>query len=274
MTPDEYCADKVARRGSSLFYAVLRLPPEKRRAVIAVHAFRREVEDVAVECSDPALALVKLQWWRQQLAAAYGGAPQHPVARALQPGVRAFRLPESPFEQLIEGVEADLAPPRYPNLEALASHCLRTGSLASTISAEVLGYRDPKTPDCVRDLGLAIELSRIVRDVGLDARRERIYLPLDDLHRFAVEPEEILRCRHSDRVRQLIELQIDRVEELLGETLTAFPPVDRRTQRPLLTVAAISLALLREIRADGCRVLERRTSLTPLRKFWIAWRSG
>jgi phytoene synthase len=272
MSPDEYCSDAVARRGSSLFYAVFRLPPEKRRAVVAVHAFRREVENIATACSDPALAAAKLAWWRHELAALYDGVPQHPVARALQPAIESGRLPEARFLEMIEAVEADLTAPRYADYAALADYCWRMGAVPNELVAEILGRRDARTLDCVRELGLATRVARIIRDVGLDARRNRIYLPADEMRRFDVAPADLLHCRYGEGFRRLAELQIDRVEGRFAQAMADFPAVDRKAQRPVLVLAAIARTLLAEIRADACRVLDRRTSLTPLRKLWIAWR--
>lgn len=272
MSPDEYCADQVAKRGSSLFYAVLKLPPAKRRAVIALHAFRREMENTATECSDPALAATKLEWWHRQLAAVYGGMPQHPVARALQAAVQQHPLPKDRLQEIIEGVAADLTAPRYPDFGAVERYCQRTGAVVNELMAEILGYRDASTVDCVRELGLATRISRLIRDVGFDARRNRVYLPADEMRQFAVEPADVLHRRYSDRFQKLVEFQIDRVEAGLARAISDFPAVDRPSQRPVLVLAAIWRTLLAEIRADGCRVLDRRTSLTPLRKLWIAWR--
>lgn len=274
MTPNEYCTDKVAKRGSALFYAVFQLPPEKRQAVAAVHAFRREVEEVAAECSELALGRVKLEWWREQLIAAYGGAPQHPIGRALQPAIAAYRLPQPRFLDIVEGVEADLTESRYPDFAALARYCERTGSAPNELTAEILGYQDPRTVACVRALGMATRLVRIVRHIGLDAQRNRIYLPADEMERYAVTPGDLLRGRHSERFRLLAVHQIERIEGIFVRSLSDFPAVDRKRQHPLLALAAIGRALLAEIRADGCRVLDRRISLTALRKLWIAWSAG
>jgi phytoene synthase len=274
VSPEEYCADKVAKRGSSLFYALLNLPPAKRQAVVAVHAFRQEVEDVAARCSDPAMGATKLGWWREQLAALYDGAPQHPIARALQSVVHAYHLPRSRLLDIVEAVEMDLAAPRYPNFESLARYCQRIGSVPNELTAEILGYQDARTMACVRNLGLATRLARIIRDIGLDARRNRIYLPADEMVQFSVAPADLLHQRYSDHFLKLAEFQIDRVESSFASALRAFPVTDRRAQHPVLALASISRTLLSEIRADGCRVLDRRTSLTPVRKLWIAWRAG
>lgn len=273
MNPNDYCTDRVAKRGTALFYATFQLPPAKREAVVAVHAFRREVLEVAAECSDPALGAVKLRWWRDQVAAVYGGSPQHPAARALQTAVQVCPLPAADFLAMIDGVEANLTMHRYADFATLARYCDQIGATAGTLTARILGHRDARTLDCARDLGKASVLTRIVRDVGRDARHDRIYLPAEEMAHFSVAPADLIHGRYSERFRQLVECQIDRIEHSMASALTDFPATDRRSQRPLLAVAAIARALLREIRADGCRVLDRHTTLTPLRKLWIAWRA-
>lgn len=276
MNPNDYCSDRVAKRGTALFYAVFQLTAAKRNAVIAVHAFRQEVlevVEVVAECSDSALGGAKLQWWRDQIAAAYGGTPQHPAARALRAVVHAFPLPVSQFLAIIDGAEANLTAPRYADFPTLESYCEQIGATTNALTAEILGYQDERALCCARDLGRATVLARIVRNIGQDARRNRIYLPADETARFSVTPADLIHGRHSERFRRLVEYQIDRVERSIASTLTDFPAIDRRSQHPVLALAAIARALLREIRADGCRVLNRRTSLTPLRRLWVAWRA-
>ena len=271
MSPEEYCADKVARAGSSLYYGLLFLQPEKRRAAAVVHAFVREVRDVVDECSDPVLARTKLAWWRQQIATVYGGTPQHPVARALQEVAKIYRLPEERFQEIMDGVEMDLTESRYPDFQALALYCHRVAGVVNQLCAEIFGYEDQRTLSCVHDLGLAIQLARIIRDVGKDARRNRIYLPIDEMSKFHVQPADVLHRRHTDGFTKLTEFEIDRAVGHFTRAEAELPVVDRRAQRAGLVLAAIYRTLLDEIRADGCRVLDRRTSLTPVRKLWIAW---
>ncbi|MBL8540952.1 MAG: squalene/phytoene synthase family protein, partial [Betaproteobacteria bacterium] len=180
MNPFDYCTDKVAKRGTALFYATFQLPEAKRQAVAAIHAFRQEVQEAVVDISDPTLGTVKLQWWRNQIAAVFDGTPQHPVASALQALVRTYTLPAPHFLALIDGIEGDLAMPRYPDLDTLVRYCDLTGAVPNALTAEILGYRDTRTIDCVRDLGTACALACVVRDVGRAARRDRIYLPADE----------------------------------------------------------------------------------------------
>jgi phytoene synthase len=274
VSPNDYCLDRVARRGTSLFYAVFQLPLAKRQAVAAVHAFRREVLEAATETSDPALGLTRLLWWRTQVEAIYSGVPQHPVARALQPVAQAYQLPVSRFLSMIESAEADLLAPRYSDYAALARYCDQMGASTSELTAEILGYRNARTAECARLLGRETLLAGIVRDIGRDAQRNRLRLPADEMEQFSVAPADLIHRRYSEGFRQLVEYQIDRIERDMSRALTDFPADDRPAQRPLLALAAIARTLLREIRADGCKVLDHRITLTPLRKLWIAWRAG
>jgi phytoene synthase len=273
MTPDQYCQDKAAKSGSSFYYSFLFLPPPRRRAITALYAFCREVDDVVDECNDPDLARTKLAWWRKEIAAVFDGRPQHPVAQALVPVVKDFELPRAHFEQVIAGMEMDLSYNRYPDFPTLQSYCYRVAGVVGLMAAAIFGYRDPATLAYAENLGTAFQLTNIIRDVGEDARRNRVYLPLDELSRFGVSAADVAQLRESDAFRKLMEFQIERAERYYDTALSLLPAQDRRAQRPGLVMAAIYRTLLREIRADGSRVLNQRTSLTPLRKLWIAWRT-
>ncbi|HET6491711.1 MAG TPA: presqualene diphosphate synthase HpnD [Burkholderiales bacterium] len=273
MTPHEYCQTKAAQSGSSFYYSFLFLPQEQRRAITALYAFCREVDDVVDECSDAGVARVKLAWWRNEVANLYEGRPQHPVAMALTEVTRRFDLPQHRLHEIIDGMEMDLDHNGYPDFAALRLYCHRVASVVGLLSAEIFGYQDPRTLDYAADLGLAFQLTNIIRDVGEDVRRNRIYLPLDELQEHRVSAGEIAAARESDAFRRLMEFQIDRALGFYARALAALPAVDRRSQRAGLVMAAIYRALLDEIRADGCRVLTHRTSLTPIRKLWIAWKT-
>ncbi|HEX9179817.1 MAG TPA: presqualene diphosphate synthase HpnD, partial [Burkholderiales bacterium] len=188
MSPDQYCQEKAAQSGSSFYYSFLFLPPEKRRAITALYAFCREVDDVVDECSDPILARTKLAWWRQELTGAFAGNPQHPVTRALAPAVERFGLPLEQFQEIIDGMEMDLDQDRYADFRSLALYCHRVAGVVGLLSAEIFGYQDRATLKYAHELGLAFQLTNIVRDVGEDARRGRIYLPMDELAQFGVAP--------------------------------------------------------------------------------------
>jgi phytoene synthase len=273
MTPDEYCQQKAAASGSSFYYSFLFLPPARRRAITALYAFCREVDDVVDECTDAGIARAKLAWWRNQVAAISDGAPQHPVAQALVPVVRTFRLPQERLQEIIDGMEMDLTRRRYPDFATLGLYCFRVAGVVGLLSAEIFGYRNPDTLQYAENLGMAFQLTNIIRDVGEDAHRDRVYLPLDELARYHVTVADIMQARHSDGFRQLMEFQIERALGYYRDAFRALPAADRKSQRPGLVMAAIYQTLLEEIRAEGSQVLTQRTSLTPLRKLWIAWRT-
>ena len=267
---EQYCRDRAATSGSSFYYSFLFLPEEKRRAITALYAFCREVDDVVDECSDTGIARVKLAWWRNEVAALYHAEPQHPVTRELRTHLGRIALPESRFFEIIAGMEMDLDGNRYADFEALKLYCYRVASVVGLLAAEVFGYRDGRTLEYAADLGMAFQLTNIIRDVGEDARRDRIYLPQDELARFGVTSADIVAARETDSFRQLMQFQIDRALGYYRDAHAKLPRIDRHNQKAGLVMAAIYQALLAEIRADGCRVLTRRTALTPLRKFWIA----
>lgn len=273
MTPDEYCQDRAARSGSSFYYSFLFLPPEKRRAITALYAFCREVDDVVDECREIDVARAKLAWWQNEVARIYGDGPQHPVAQALVPVVERYGLPAEQLDEIIAGMEMDLSMNRYPDFKTLKLYCHRVAGVVGLLSAEIFGYRDRRTLKYAHDLGLAFQLTNIIRDVGEDARRGRIYLPEDEMARFGVSASDVLGLRESRAFRQLMEFQIERAEDLYSQALAQLPEEDRHAQRPGLIMAAIYRTLLKEIRSGGCQVLSARTALTPLRKLWIAWKT-
>jgi phytoene synthase len=273
MTPHEYCQQRAAQSGSSFYYSFLFLPEERRRAITALYAFCREVDDVVDECTDPGVARMKLAWWRQEVANAYAGRAQHPVARALAEFTERFDLRQERLQEIIDGMEMDLDHNRYPDFATLRRYCHRVAGVVGLLSAEIFGYQDPRTLDYAADLGIALQLTNIIRDVGEDARRGRIYLPLDELERHEVRAADILAARENENFRRLMEFQIERAQDFYRRALAVLPAIDRRAQRAGLVMAAIYRTLLDEIRADGCRVLTQRTALTPVRKLWIAWKT-
>ena len=273
MTPDQYCQEKAATSGSSFYYSFRFLPPAKRRAITAVYAFCREVDDVVDECSDPAIARAKLAWWRSEVDNLFAGKPQHPVGQALLPVVRDFDLAAGHFYEILDGMEMDLTQNRYPDFKTLNLYCYRVAAVVGLMSAAIFGYRDRHTQKYAYDLGIAFQLTNIIRDVGDDARRNRIYLPLDELAQFQVTEADILQRRDSDNFRRLMAFQIERAIQHYDQAFAALPAIDRKDQRPGLVMAAIYRTLLDEIARDPGKVLTHRISLTPLRKLWLAWRA-
>ena len=270
MNPHDYCQDKAARSGSSFYYSFMFLPAERRQAITALYAFCREVDDVVDECHDLSLAQTKLEWWRQEVGRVYNGTPAHPVGHALKDVIKGFRLPQEQLLEIIDGMAMDLSQTRYLDFKGLQLYCYRVASVVGLLAAEIFGYQDRQTLKYAHDLGLAFQLTNIIRDVGEDARRGRIYLPIEDLQRFNVPAKDLLEARYSEQFRELMAFQAERAEKFYDQAFAQLPAVDRKAQRPGLVMAAIYRTLLREIARDGFLVLDRRTSLTPLRKVWLA----
>ena len=271
MSPDDYCEQKAAASGSSFYNSFRFLPAERRRAIIALYAFCREVDDVVDETTDAAVARIKLEWWRSQVAAIFDGVPQHPVAQALKPVVQAFQLPQEHLLAVIDGMAMDLDFDRYPDFALLERYCDRVAGVVGLMSAQIFGYSNDSTRAYARDLGITFQLTNIIRDVGEDAQRGRIYLPQDEMERFGVASAELFQKRVTPGFKALMEFQVQRARKFYDKAFAALPAADRRAQRPGLIMAAIYRALLDEIVRDGFRVLDRRYSLSPLRKAWIAW---
>ena len=273
MTPQQYCQQKTAKSGSSFYYSFMFLTQQKREAITALYAFCREVDDIADECTELHIAQTKLNWWRTEIESLYLDKPQHPVSKALLPHIKTYNLDAEHFIEIIDGMEMDLSFNRYEDFKQLQLYCYRVASVVGLLSAQIFGFTNRKTLKFAHDLGMAFQLTNIIRDVGEDARRNRIYLPLDDLATFKVTEDDILHSRESDAVKQLLEHQIERAESYYDRALQELPAEDRKNQRVGLMMAAIYRTLLREIKVDGAqKVLNSRTSLGALRKFWLAFK--
>ncbi len=272
MTPDAYCQQKAAASGSSFYYSFLFLPPPRRRAITAFYAFCREVDDVVDEAKDVGVARAKLAWWRTEVAALFAGHPTHPVTLALQPFAGEFGLDAAKLGEIIDGMEMDLTRHRYADFGDLALYCHRVAGVVGQVAAGIFGYSNPRTLEYAEALGLAFQLTNIIRDVGEDARLGRVYLPADELARHGLTPDDILGLAPGPAFAAMMREQADRAEAQYEKAFALLPPEDRRAQRAGLIMAAIYRTLLAEIRRDGFPVLHARVSLTPLRKLWIAWR--
>jgi phytoene synthase len=274
MTPDEYCQKKAAASGSSFYYSFLFLPEKQRKAIIALYAFCREIDDVVDECSDTNIARVKLQWWRNEVNNLYDGNPQHPVTKALALYQDDFKFQKEYFLEMIDGMEMDLDQVTYPTFKELSLYCYRVASVVGLLAAEIFGYQDKQTLDYARNLGIAFQLTNILRDVREDAERGRIYIPLDEMQQFGVTEQDIKRYQMTPALRDLFSYQAQRAREYYQQAFALLPAIDRYNQRSGIIMAAIYQATLDEIEKDGFRVLEHRISLTPLRKLWIAWKTA
>ncbi len=277
MTPEQYVEDRAAKSGSSFYYAFRFLPPERRAAITAFYAFCREVDDVVDEVHDPGVAATKLAWWRREVGAAFAGQATHPATQALMAHAGRYGIEPTHLLAVIEGCEMDLQQTRYLDFAGLARYCHLVAGVVGEVAAQIFGRSDPATVAYAHRLGLAMQLTNIIRDVGDDARRGRIYLPMDDLKRFDVRAAEILQRQapwgYSERFSAMMKFQAERAHRCYDEALALLPPSDRRAQRPGLAMAQIYRTLLREIERDGFQVLHQRVALTPLRKVWIAMRT-
>ncbi len=275
MTPEQYVQQKAAASGSSFYYAFLFLPRERRAAITAFYAFCREVDDVVDEVSDPGVAATKLAWWQGEVAQAFAGQPTHPVMQALMPHAALYGIEAQHLQAVIEGCRMDLEQTRYLDFAGLARYCHLVAGVVGEVAARIFGQTDARTTEYAHKLGLAFQLTNIIRDVGEDAMRGRIYLPISELQQFDVRAHEITKREYSERFTALMRFQAERAHRLYDEAialLQTLPKADRRAQKPGLMMASIYRTLLREIEADGFQVLHQRTSLTPLRKFWLAWK--
>lgn len=273
MTPDQYCQEKAARSGSSFYYSFLFLPPQRRLAITALYAFCREVDDVVDKVSDDSVAHAKLAWWRTEIQRLYAGNPGHPVTRALAPHLTSCAITQDRLQAIIDGMEMDLHQNRYLDYAGLKTYCWHVAGVVGELSAGIFGHTDERTLEYARELGLALQLTNIIRDVGDDARRGRIYLPINELQQFGVKAADILNSRYSDNFTALMRFQTQRARAAYHRALQALPEADRRNQRPGLIMAAIYHALLDEIEDADYQVLHQHIGLTPVRKLWIAWKT-
>jgi phytoene synthase len=278
MSPEQYVQHKAAASGSSFYYAFLFLPPPRRAAITAFYAFCREVDDVVDETQDAGVAATKLAWWRKEVAGAFAGQPTHPVMQALMPHTGTYDIRPEHLNAVIEGCEMDLQQTRYLDFPGLQRYCHLVAGVVGEVASGIFGRTSAQTVAYAHKLGLAMQLTNIIRDVGDDARRGRIYLPVNELQQFGVKANEILlRSKpwgYSERFTALMKFQAERAHQLYDEALALLPEADRAAQKPGLMMANIYRALLVEIEREDFQVLHQRIALTPLRKLWIAMKTN
>ncbi|MBS7778259.1 presqualene diphosphate synthase HpnD [Acidovorax sp. CCYZU-2555] len=272
MNPAQYVQEKAAASGSSFYYAFLFLPQQRRAAITAFYAFCREIDDVVDEVSDPGVAATKLAWWRGEVAKSYAGEPSHPVMQALMPCSAEYGITQAQLLAVIDGCQMDLDQTRYLDYVGLQRYCHLVAGVVGEVAARIFGQTDEATTAYAHKLGQALQLTNIIRDVGEDALRGRIYLPVSELQQFDVKAHEILKRQYSERFTALMRFQAERAHRLYDEALAMLPEADRRTQKPGLMMASIYRTLLREIEHEDFKVLHQRIKLTPLRKLWLAWK--
>ena len=273
MTPQEYCNQKVSKSGSSFYYSFLYLPTEKKQAITALYAFCREVDDIVDECSEKHIAELKLAWWQQEIERLFAGSPQHPITQALLPHTLKYHLPKMYFYEILEGMQMDLHYHGYETFADLEVYASKVAGAVGVLSAHILGFQDLKTIEYAKKIAFFLQLVNILRDCGEDAMRGRIYFPTEELKKYKILEKDILERRSTPELLPYASFWKERALQCYTDALMLLPPCDHKNQRISLVMANIYKALLAILEKDHYAVLKQRYSLTPLRKFWIAWRT-
>ena len=271
MTPQEYCKQKTKESHSSFLTAFIFLKKEKREALTALYAFCREVDDIADECLDHEIASRKLNWWREEIERLFKSEPQHPVSKALHPFISHFNLSKNYFIEIIDGMEMDVKFNRYESFEQLQLYCYRVASCVGILSANIFGFKNKNTLDFAKNLGIALQLTNIIRDLGEDARRGKIYIPLDELKKLDVSEEEIISLKNSKKIKDLVKNQVDRAKQFYDLAIKTLPAEDKKSQKIGLVMGNIYYVLLNEIlKDDPEKILNQKTILPGFRKLRIS----
>ena len=268
----DYCHQKVAESHSSFLSGFRFLSVGKRNAITVLYAFCRELDDVVDGCTDPNVAQITLNWWRSDLEKVFNNEmPEHPVHQALKDIRASFDLPKNEFEALIDGMQMDLEQARYGSFDELKLYCHRVAGVVGCLIARILGFSNPQTLEYADKMGLALQLTNIIRDVGEDARQGRIYLPIEEMQKFDVPANVIMQCKPTDNFAKLMQFQVDRARETYREAMLLLPAADKKSQKVGLIMAAIYYALLNEIDRDGAQnVLTYKIAIPSPRKKRIA----
>lgn len=271
---DLYCRQKAAQSGSSFYYSFLFLAPPARQAIIAVYAFCREVDDIVDDYTDKAIAEQKLIFWHAEIDRVYAGNAQHLVGKALMSALKTFALKKHLFQEILQGMQMDLSYQGYQTFEDLRLYCHCVASTVGLLAAEIFQYLDNQTLEYAKHLGLALQLVNIIRDVGEDARRGRIYIPEEELVEFSVSSRDLSAGQYSGEFKALMQYQAKRAREYYEKAQSLLPECDQYAQKSGLIMAKIYFSLLTEMERADFSVLHQRIALTPIRKLWIAWRTA
>jgi len=271
---DEYCQQKAAPPGSSIYYALRQAPAARQPLLTALFALRREFEETVKEISDPTVGRTKLAWWQKEAAALAAGQPSHPVSKALAAHLPDVEAEYPALQALLAGFETDLDQARYLDFPNLRRYIDSVGGTFAAVIARATAREPAHAAAWAAPLGQALMLAQFVVELGNDARHGRIYIPIDEMQRFNVTAADLINRRYSDAFTELMRFQTTRARASLDTALAALPVAERRTQRTLRALAALALALLDEIERDGYQVLHQRIALTPIRKLWVAWRAA
>ena len=271
MTPQQYCINKTNKSGSSFLPAFYFLGKEKKMALTALYAFCREVDDIVDGCDDYKEGRKKLNWWSLEVSRLFSGTPRHPVTKSLVNYIYKFDLDEKYFNEIIDGMEMDLNFNRYENFTKLQLYCYRAASAVGILSAKIFGFNNINTLKYAHDMGIALQLTNIIRDLGEDAKRGRIYIPLDELKLFDLTETDILNCTNHKKIKKLVIFLSERAQNFFFSAVEHLPAEDKRKQLPGLMMGNIYFVLLKKIViSDPEKILNKRTLLSPYRRVIIA----
>ncbi len=270
MTPHQYCKKKTKESNSSFLSAFIFLNKNKRNALTALYAFCREVDDIVDDSNKLKIGKNKLAWWREEIKRLYDKKPKHPVTKELSMYIDEFQLSKIYFDEIIDGMEMDLNANRYKNFKHLELYCYRVASCVGILSAHIFGFKDQKTLKYAHNLGIALQLTNIIRDIGEDARRGRIYIPLDELKKSNLNEDDIFNFKKNHKFKNLIQNQAKRAKHFYLLAVNDLPDTDKKSQKPGLIMANIYYVLLSKITKDHPEnIINQRTLITHFEKLKI-----
>ncbi|MGF6771395.1 phytoene synthase [Paraburkholderia sp. GAS199] len=273
MNFDEYCQQKAAPPGSSTYYALRQAPAASQPLLTALFALRREFEETVKETSDPSIGRTKLAWWQNEIASLAAGTPSHPVSKALAAYLADVQAESPALQALLAGYETDLDQARYLDYPNLRRYVQGVGGTFAALVARASAKDKNAAAGWAAPLGDALMLAQFVAETGNDARHGRIYIPVDEMQRFKVPAADLINRKYTEAFTELMRFETKRARDAVTSARAAIPAAERRSQRTLIALAALALALLDEVERDGYQVLHQSIALTPVRKLWIAWRA-
>lgn len=275
MTASRRTISASVPRGSSLYYSIYYAPRPLQPALHALHAFRQAVTEIPRHVQDRGVANTKLNWWHDELARAYEGTAQHPIGKAISHSLLPLHpVPQETLQQLITAVQTDLDYGLYANFRELSDYCHRTGGAIIELSVAICAAGETPPAEFAHDLGMGFQLFELLRNVRHDLDAGRLYIPETDMQELKVTQADLLKRRMSEPIKQLLELQADRIDDFFTQALNKLPAQHRQRQRSGIVLAQLYLTQLAEIRAADLPLLERSIHLTPTRKLWLAWRTA
>jgi len=273
MTPIQYCYEKVKESKSNFTWTFYFISKNRRDALVSLYAFCREIDDIVDNTIDLEVATAKINWWKNEINRLFHETPLHPVTKSLLNFIDTYELNEAYFLEMLDGMEMDLKFNRYESFKQLQLYCYRVAGVVGILCVKILGFKNQTTLKFAHDLGIALQLTNIIRDVGEDARKNRIYIPLDELHQFNVSEEDILKFQENKNVSNLLIYQIERAENFYKSAYEKIPKEDVNSQIPGLLMGKIYETLLLEIKRDRPeQTLNHKVILPPFRKMLVIFK--